>query len=213
MKARPEMSVSCCQPPDKTHPEGTWRRVLWIALAVNAAMFGVEIIAGWQARSVSLQADALDFFGDAANYAVTLMVLGMGPLWRSGAGLVKGLSMGLFGLWVLGMTVLRFFEGEPPLAEVMGVVGLIALCANLFCAFLLYRFRSGDSNMRAVWLCSRNDALANLAVIAASAGVWATQSAIPDLLVGGTIAALALWASVVVIRQAMGEMKQLHSPA
>ncbi len=191
----------------ENQPSGGYRRVLWIALAINAAMFGVELLAGWQARSVSLQADALDFFGDAATYAVTLIVLGMGAHWRSRAGLAKGISMGVFGLWVLATTVERAYDTEPPVAEVMGAIGLLALAANLLCAYLLYRYRSGDSNMRSVWLCSRNDAIANIAVVAAGAGVWASGTAWPDLLVGGGIALLSCWAAVSIVRQAVGELK------
>lgn len=190
-------------------PSGGYRRVLWIAFAINAAMFAVELLAGWQARSVSLQADALDFFGDAATYAVTLIVLGMGARWRSRAGMAKGISMGVFGLWVLATTAQRAFDTEPPAADVMGAIGLLALVANLFCAFLLYRYRDGDSNMRSVWLCSRNDAVANIAVVAAGAGVWASGSAWPDLLVGGCIAVLSCWAAVSIVRQAAGELKQI----
>lgn len=207
------MSVSCCHHAPETSPEGSYRKVLWIALVINASMFVVELLAGWQARSVSLQADALDFFGDAMTYAVTLIVLGMSARWRTAAGMAKGVSLGVFGLWVLATTVSRYFEGDPPVAEVMGSIGLLALIANLFCAFLLYKFRDGDSNMRSVWLCSRNDAIANVAVVAAGAGVWVTQSAWPDLVVGAGIALLALWAAGSIIRQATGELKDGHSHA
>ncbi len=201
------MSVTCCHQTPKAAPEGSYRRVLWIALVINASMFAVELIAGWQARSVSLQADALDFFGDATTYAVTLIVLGMSARWRTGAGMAKGISLGVFGIWVMATTIIRYYEAEPPVAEVMGAIGLLALAANVFCAFLLYKFRAGDSNMRSVWLCSRNDAIANVAVVAAGVGVWATQSAWPDLIVGGGIALLSLSAAASIIKQAMGEFK------
>lgn len=205
------MSVGCAHHAPSSSPDGAYRKVLWIVLVINAAMFGVEIIAGWQARSVSLQADALDFFSDATTYAITLVVLGMGARARSMAGLAKGLSMGLFGLWVLATTVARYFEAEPPVAEVMGSIGLLALVANLFCAFLLYKFRSGDSNMRSVWLCSRNDAIANVAVVGAGVGVWVSASAWPDLAVGAGIALLSLWAAVSIVKQALAELKDVHS--
>lgn len=207
------MSIGCAHHAPSSSPEGPYRQVLWIALVINASMFGVEIIAGWQSRSVSLQADALDFFGDATTYAITLVVLGMGARWRSMAGMAKGLSMGVFGLWVLATTVTRYFEAEPPVAEVMGTIGLLALAANLFCAFLLYKFRAGDSNMRSVWLCSRNDAVANVAVVAAGVGVWASGSAWPDLAVGAGIALLSLWAAASIIKQANQELRTTHSHA
>jgi len=207
------MSINCHHHAPQSAPEGAYRRVLWVALVINAAMFAVELIAGWQARSVALQADALDFFGDATTYAVTLIVLGMGARWRAIAGMAKGLSLGVFGLWVLATTVIRYHEGGPPVAELMGSIGLLALVANLACVFLLYKFRAGDSNMRSVWLCSRNDAVANVSVIAAGVGVWITQSAWPDLLVGAGIAALSLWAAGSIIRQAGGELKAIPSHA
>lgn len=202
------MSVSCCNVPPETSPDGAYRRVLWIAFVINAAMFSVEILAGWHARSVSLQADALDFFGDATTYAITLIVLGMGVRARTWAGIAKGISLGLFGLWVIATTVQRFYDAHPPVAEIMGSIGLLALTANIFCAYLLFKFRSGDANMRSVWLCSRNDAIANVAVIGAGAGVWASQTAWPDLAVGGIIALLSLSASGSILRQAIAELKQ-----
>lgn len=207
------MPASCCNHAPGDAPQGGYRKVLWIALCINAAMFVVEVIAGWQARSVSLQADALDFFGDAATYAITLIVLGMGAKWRTFAGLAKGISLGAFGVWVLATTVQRYLGAEPPIAEIMGGIGLLALVANLVCAYLLYKFRSGDSNMRSVWLCSRNDAIANVAVVAAGYGVWLTASSWPDLAVGAGIALLSLWASASIIRQALGELKTVPTAA
>ncbi|NQV99422.1 MAG: cation transporter [Rhodospirillales bacterium] len=207
------MSATCTHHAPKQAPEGAYRRVLWMVLVINASMCAVELAAGWQARSVSLQADALDFFGDAMTYIITLIVLGMGVRWRALAGLAKGIAMGLFGLWVLATTAARYFEAEPPAAEIMGAIGLLALVANLFSAYLLYKFRDGDSNKRSVWLCTRNDAIINIAVIGAGIGVWASQSPWPDLAVGAGIAILSLWASVSIIRQATGELKALPGHA
>ena len=190
-----------------------YRRVLYIAIAINGAMFVVELGAGLMAGSVALQADALDFFGDTMTYAITLMVLGLSLRWRAGAALFKGACMGLFGLWVIGQTVIHAFQPGVPGAAVMGAVGLAALVANLACALLLYRHRAGDANMRSVWLCSRNDALGNLAVVLAASGVFASGTAWPDLAVGAGMAALALSGSWQVLRQASGEWRMAEATA
>ena len=158
-----------------------WRLALWIALAVNAGMFLAEIVAGVAAGSSALQADALDFLGDAANYAISLGVAGMALSWRSRAALVKGATLGLLGLWVLASTAWHAYAGTLPRAEVMGVVGVLALLTNGGVALMLYRFRGGDANMRSVWICSRNDAIGNLAVLLAAAGVFGTGTGWPDL--------------------------------
>lgn len=189
------------------HPPGTRavRRVLAIALGLNAAMFAIEMAAGFGADSVALQADALDFFGDTVTYGLTLAVLGMSLARRAGAALFKGVSMALMGLWVLGATVHAAWAQPLPAAEVMGAVGLLALGVNLGVAVLLFRFRGGDSNMRSVWLCSRNDALGNLAVLAAAGGVFGTGTLWPDLAVAAIMASLALIASAQIIRRALAE--------
>src|SRR5829696_9897752 len=157
------MSAHCCHDhhcaETRTLNSPSWRRALWIALAVNAGMFLAEIIAGVAAGSASLQADALDFLGDAANYAISLSVAGMVLAWRARAALLRGASLGLLGLWVIGSTGWHAYLGTLPKAEVMGVVGLLALLSNAAVALMLYRFRDGDANMRSVWICSRNDAL------------------------------------------------------
>src|SRR6185437_3858547 len=142
-----------------------WRRALWIALLVNAACFVAEIVAGLAAGSAALQADALDFFGDAANYAISLGVAGMALAWRARAAAAKGITLILFALWVLGSTGWHAIHGTLPSAEVMGLLGIAALIANGGVALMLYRFRKGDANMRSVWICSRNDAAGNLAVM------------------------------------------------
>ena len=146
----------------------SWRRALWIALAINSGFFLTEIVAGAAAGSTALQADALDFFGDAANYAVSLGVAGMALAWRARAAFAKGGTLVVFALWVLGSTAWHAFHGTLPRAEVMGIVGLAALVANGGVALMLYRFRSGDANMRSVWICSRNDAVGNAAVLLAA---------------------------------------------
>ncbi|MDZ4237223.1 MAG: cation transporter [Hydrogenophaga sp.] len=185
-----------------------WRRALWIALVVNAAMFGVELVAGLQANSVSLLADAVDFAGDAANYALSLAVLSMALAWRSRAALVKGATMFAYGLFVLARAGWLLHSGSVPEPLTMGLVGFVALLANAGVAVLLYAFRTGDANMRSVWLCSRNDALSNLAVMAAALGVFGTGAAWPDLAVAAVMAVLALTAGLSVMRQARAELAQ-----
>ncbi|MDP2096103.1 MAG: cation transporter [Hydrogenophaga sp.] len=185
-----------------------WRRALWIALVVNAAMFGVELVAGLQANSVSLLADAVDFAGDAANYALSLAVLSMALVWRSRAALLKGATMFAYGLFVLARAGWLLHSGSVPEPLTMGLVGFVALLANAGVAVLLYAFRTGDANMRSVWLCSRNDALSNLAVMAAALGVFGTGAAWPDLAVAAVMAVLALTAGLSVMRQARAELAQ-----
>ena len=198
----------CCPASAATQgDDARTRRVLWLALAINAAMFGVEVVFGLIADSLSLQADALDFFGDAANYAISLALLGRAIRWRARGAAIKGGAMALFGAWVLGAAIYRMFVGGVPDAAIMGAIGLLALFANLACAVLLFRFRRGDSNMRSVWLCTRNDAIANIAVILAALAVAVTGTGWADLGVAAVIATLAVSAGISVIRQAHGELR------
>ncbi len=208
------MGDSCCASNTcQSQATPRYRRALWIALAVNAVMFAVELGAGWNAGSVSLLADAADFLGDAANYGVSLMVLSMAIAWRSRAALLKGATMGLYGLFVLGHAAWNATHGVIPEAATMGVVGSLALVANLSVAVMLYAFRDGDANMRSVWLCSRNDAIGNIAVILAAAGVFGLGSAWPDLLVAVLMAVLGLTAARSVIAQARAELKEIAHAA
>jgi len=204
------MSDSCCShgcaaPPASQSPR--YRRVLWVALLINLAMFGVELAGGLQAGSVSLLADAVDFFGDAANYGMSLAVLGLALTWRARAALVKGLSMGAFGVFVLGRAAWSAMAGTVPEPVTMGAIGALALVANVTVAALLYAWREGDANMRSVWLCSRNDAISNLAVMLAALGVFGTGSGWPDLAVALVMGVLALSAAGAVIRQARAELQ------
>jgi Co/Zn/Cd efflux system component len=198
-----------CTAPTAASPR--YRRVLWVALVVNVAMFGVELAAGLGSGSVSLLADAVDFFGDAANYALSLAVLGMALAWRARAAWVKGVSMGAFGIFVLGRAAFVATGDSVPEPLTMGLVGVLALAANVGVAALLYAWREGDANMRSVWLCSRNDAIGNLAVMGAALGVFGTGTAWPDLLVAVVMGGLALSASWSVMRQARGELRQAHA--
>lgn len=201
------MAGGCCDSVVDAPPLGTQRRILWVVLLINLVMFLVEASAGWGAQSVSLQADALDFLGDSINYATALYVLAKSLSWRAGAALIKGLAMLGFGFLVLAATLYNAISGASPEAPVMGIIGVLALLANLGAALLLFRFRRGDANLRAVWLCSRNDAVGNLAVLAAAGGVALTGGAWPDLGVGLIMATLAVWAGQSVLRQALGELR------
>ncbi len=194
------MSAKCCEAPSSSTPG--YGRVLWIALVVNAVMFVVETIAGLISGSLSLQADALDFLGDAGNYALSLWAVNRALKVRARVATVKGVTMGLFGLWVLARAAWSVSSGEVPQAEMMGFTALVALAANLGVAVLLYRYREGDSNMRSVWLCTRNDVLGNIAVVFAASGVFALGSRWPDLLVAAVISSLGLVAAVQILRQA-----------
>ena len=204
------MSAHCC---DHDTPKAEtivnmarYRRILWVALVINAAMFLVEIGAGFQSGSLSLLADAVDFAGDALNYGVSLAVLASALAWRARAAMLKAFSMMGFGAYVLTAAVWSVWNGQVPQAMTMGVVSLLALVANVAVAWMLYAFREGDANMRSVWLCSRNDALGNCAVFLAALGVFGTGSAWPDLLVAGLMASLALHGGWTVLKQARGEL-------
>jgi len=184
-----------------------WRRALWIALVVNAAFFVAEIVAGAAAGSAALQADALDFFGDAANYAISLGVAGMALTWRARAALAKGGTLIVFALWVLGSMAWHAVHGTLPRAEIMGVVGIAALIANGGVALMLYRFRTGDANMRSVWICSRNDAVGNFAVMLAAMGVFGTGTGWPDVIVAAIMGGLGLMGGWQIVHQARSELR------
>ncbi|MEQ8379508.1 cation transporter [Parvibaculum sp.] len=202
------MSGQCCGPEtsETRLRDAAYRRVLWAALAINGVMFTVEIGAGLVAGSVALQADALDFLGDTATYAISLFVIGMSLRARARAALVKGGAMALLGFWVAGATVWQIAYGGAPEAFTMGAVGFAALLANAAVFALLWRYRAGDSNMRSVWLCSRNDVLGNCAVLLAALGVFGTGTAWPDIAVAAVMSTLALQGAWVVLRQARGEL-------
>jgi Co/Zn/Cd efflux system component len=205
------MADACCTPPplnlDKNRGNAGYRRVLWAVLGINAAMFLVEIGAGVAAGSASLQADALDFLGDAANYAISLFVVGMALRYRASAALAKGITMAAFGLWVIGMVVWHASHGTLPSAFTMGAVGVAALVANFVSFGLLWAYRKGDANMRSAWICTRNDVLGNIAVLLAALGVFGTGTGWPDVVVAACMAGLALQGSFVVIRQSSTELR------
>ncbi|WP_040440236.1 cation transporter [Roseibium aggregatum] len=200
---------ACCG-----HSHGTfdgmstdYRRRLWLVIALNGGMFIVEMIAGQAAGSKALQADALDFFGDAVTYGISLAVIGASLKTRALAALAKGTSLFLMGIWVAATTLYQVFVLGVPQAAVMGSIGFLALAVNLASVLLLVRYKDGDANVRSVWLCSRNDAIGNVAVMLAAAGVWGTASAWPDLIVAGLMAALFVSSSVQILSQAIREYR------
>ena len=197
-----------CHVADPHRGNTGYRRVLWAVLAINAAMFLVEIGAGVAAGSASLQADALDFFGDAANYAISLLVVGMVLRYRALTALAKGTTMGLFGLWIIGTAIWHALHGTLPNAYTMGAIGFAALAANAISFGLLWAYRDGDANMRSAWICTRNDVLGNLAVLLAAAGVFGTGTGWPDIIVATIMASLALQGSWLVVEQSLRELRQ-----
>lgn len=202
------MSNHCCPTPEPGEIDTSYRKTLWIVLAINVVMFMVEMVAGLVADSVSLQADALDFLGDAANYGISLFVLNKSMRMKAHSALLKAASMLLFGVWVLGQAAYQAINGALPTAEIMGVVGFIALFANIACFMMLSRHSREDSNRQSVWLCSRNDAIGNLAVLLAALAVYFTDSHWPDWIVAIIISFLALSAASKIARTAMRELRK-----
>jgi Co/Zn/Cd efflux system component len=184
-----------------------YKRRLWLVIALNAGMFLAEMAAGALAGSQALKADALDFLGDSLTYGMSLAVIGAAVPVRAWAALAKGLSLTLMGLWVFGSTAYHVLVLGVPKAEIMGMVGLMALAANVASVLVLARYKDGDANVRSVWLCSRNDAIGNVAVMVAAAGVWAAASRWPDLAVAAVMAGLFLRSSARILRQSVRELR------
>ena len=199
------MSEACCTPPPPSS-DPSYRRILWIALFANLALFTVELVASVWSGSSALAADAADFLGDSANYALSLGAIALGGAWVSRVALLKGAAMSVYGIAVLAYAAWRAWLGVPPEPITMGVVGALALAVNFSVAALLYRFREGDANMRSVWLCTRNDVIANVAVLVAAAGVFGTGTVWPDVAVAAMLALLGLSSGRIVIRQARAEL-------
>ena len=188
-----------------------YRRRLWIVIAINAGMFLVEMGGGALAGSQALQADALDFLADALTYGISLAVIGAPLYVRSRAAILKGVSLSVMGLWVLGSTAYHVLVLGVPRAEIMGIIGFLALAANVASVLILARYKNGDANVRSVWLCSRNDAIGNVAVMGAAFAVWATASKWPDLIVAAAMAGLFLSSSLQILRQALRESRLGHT--
>ena len=195
------MAADCCSHhPASRSVSPRYRRALSIALALNATMAAVEIGGGMHADSASLLADAADFLGDAANYVLSLAALSMAALWRTRVAVTKGATMVLYGTAVLALTAWNIWHGAAPQPATMGAIGTLALAVNVGVAALLYRFRDGDADMRSEWLCSRNDAIGNLAVLLAALGVFGTGTLWPDVAVAALMSALSLASSITVLR-------------
>ena len=189
-----------------------YRRRLIAVIAINAALFVVEMTAGTLAGSQALKADALDFFADTVTYGASLWVIGMPLRTRSLVALAKGVSLFLMAAWVVGSTIYRVFVMGLPSAEVMGVVAFLALAANVGSVLLLMRYREGDANIRSVWICSRNDAIGNVAVMVAALGVWGTMTGWPDLIVAAILGGLFFNSSIRILRQSWHEYRYGHVP-
>lgn len=203
------MAADCCG--SNIRFEGLsadYKRRLWLVIAINATMFMVEMVAGALAGSQALKADALDFAGDTATYGISLAVIGASLRTRSWAAIGKAASLSAMALWVLGVTVYHVLIVGVPRAEVMGAIGVLALLANVASVLVLMRYKDGDANVRSVWLCSRNDAIGNVAVMAAAAAVWLTETRWPDLAVAALMAGLFLYSSVRILRQSLDEMRE-----
>lgn len=203
----PIMSASCGHGAVFDGISADYKRRLWLVIAINAAMFVVEMTAGQLARSQALQADALDFFADAMTYGISLAVIGASLRTRASAALAKGASLFLMGLWVFGSTAYRVFYLGVPEAGVMGAIGFMALAANVASVLILMSYKDGDANVRSVWLCSRNDAIGNVAVMLAALGVWGTTTGWPDIIVASLMAALFLSSSFQILRQGLNEYR------
>lgn len=184
-----------------------YKRMLWTVIAINGVMFFVEMVAGQLAGSQALKADALDFLADTVTYGLSLAVIGASLRTRATAALFKGVSLSLMALWVFGSTIYQTLILGVPSAEVMGTIGFMALAANLASVLLLMRYKDGDANVRSVWLCSRNDAIGNVIVMAAALGVWSSTSAWPDLAVAAVMAFIFLSSSAQILRQAWAEYR------
>lgn len=201
------MSASCGHHVAFDGVSSDYKRRLWLVITINAAMFIVEMSAGAVAGSQAMWADALDFLADAATYGISLAVIGMAVAVRARAALAKGISLLIMGGWVAATTLWQVFVTGVPRAEIMGAIGLLALAANVASVLILMAYKDGDANVRSVWLCSRNDAIGNIAVMVAALGVWGTATKWPDLIVAGIMAALFLSSSVQIIRQSMQELR------
>lgn len=201
------MSGHCCESQQTESASPVFKRALWFALIINFSMFLVEIIASEYSDSMSLKADALDFFADSANYLISLVVVAASVATRAKASLFKAGTMLLLGSYVMIAAILRIIYGSEPHAETMGIIGALALIANVVVAVILYRFRDGDSNMQSVWLCTRNDAIGNLMVLSAAVAVVVSGTRWPDLAVAIVIAFLAITSAIKVIRLAKAELK------
>lgn len=203
------MGADCCGSNVKFDGlSADYKRRLWLVIAINASMFVVEMAAGALAGSNALQADALDFLGDTATYGISLAVIGATLRTRAWAAVGKALSLSVMALWVLGSTAYHVLVIGVPRAEIMGAIGILALGANVASVLALMKYKDGDANVRSVWLCSRNDAIGNVAVMLAALAVWGTATKWPDLIVAAMMAGLFLYSSLRILQQSVHEMRE-----
>ena len=203
-----EVSCGCSGNPVFDGVDPRYRVILWTVIALNGGMFLIELLAGKLAGSQALQADALDFLGDSVTYGMSLAVIGLSLRVRSTAAMIKGVSLMTMGVWILGSTLYQILYLDVPKAEIMGFIGFLALATNVAAVLLLRRYKDGDANIRSVWLCSRNDAIGNLAVMGASLTVFFTQSAWPDIVVALAMAGLFLHSASLILHQSRLEYRQ-----
>lgn len=207
------MGADCCGSNVKFDGlSADYKRRLWLVIAINASMFVVEMAAGALAGSNALQADALDFLGDTATYGISLAVIGATLRTRAWAAVGKALSLSVMALWVLGSTAYHVLVIGVPRAEIMGAIGILALGANVASVLALMKYKDGDANVRSVWLCSRNDAIGNVAVMLAALAVWGTATKWPDLIVAAMMAGLFLYSSLRILQQSVHEMREQRLP-
>ncbi|MGB7541566.1 MAG: cation transporter [Burkholderiales bacterium] len=180
---------------------------LKVVLAINAVMFVVELSAGFAADSVSLVADSLDMLGDALVYGFSIYAVARGARHKAISALLKGGIMAAFGLMVLAQAGYKTLHPHAPVVELIGSIGVLALAANGLCLALLWRHRADDINMSSVWLCSRNDIIANVSVLVAAAAVWWLGSGWPDIIIGVALAGLFLKSAMFVLRGAHAELR------
>lgn len=207
------MGAHCCDNVKFDGIDPVYKRILIAVIIINAVMFLIEMPMGFVGQSQALKADALDFLGDTLTYTISLLVIGKTMAMRAKVALIKGISLGIMGLWVLGSTLYNVFYMNEPAALIMGSVGVAALLANLISVLLLMRYKDGDANVRSVWICSRNDAIGNVMVMIAASGVWVSGTGWPDLIVAALMASLFISGAFTIIKQARHEMAHQHAPA
>jgi cation diffusion facilitator family transporter len=201
-----EQGCDCGSDTNRAEHDPAYRRALWLVILLNLGFGLVELFGGFIADSQALKADSLDFLGDGSISFVGLLALAWGARARALAALTQGLFLGALGVGVIGFAVWRSLNASVPEGELMGGIGVVALVVNVSAALILARFREGDANVRAIWLFSRNDAIANIAVIIAALLVIWTGRACPDLVVAGIIALLFMHSAIEIVRHARAEL-------
>lgn len=198
----------CGQSQPFTGMSQAYKTALKWVIVINFSLFLIEIFSSQIAQSMALRADALDFLGDSVTYTLSLLALAWVPAKRAKVAIFKGISLAFMGLWVLLSTAYQVLILGLPNDTLMGAIALLAFAANLISALILMRYRDGDANVRSVWLCTRNDAIGNLAVLLAAVLVGVLSSPWPDLLVAFLMASLFLHSSKLILYQAFTELRE-----